>query len=216
MPGMRGIALLFLILAHVVGCAGLPRSPADLRVGAVQLVKGGGGREVDRLLEGLYDRDLAFSELRALAQTALAKSPQSGPAHEAAAYLGDLADDPHEAWFHFWKAAQDLDDPFTALYLWEMNIDPTRAEMEATLELCDAIRKQHPRPAVRAVATIWQMTLLRRLGKTSAAEKLLPSNSSITPSSTCQRRRVSPRRSFSTQPRMASTWATSNLWIRAR
>jgi len=174
MPTMRITPLLFLTLAQIVGCAGIPKPPTDLRVGSVQLVKGGGGPEVDRLLEGLYERDLALPELHALAQTALAKSPQSGLAHEAAAYLANLADDPHEAWFHFWKAAQDLDDPLTELYLWEMNIDFTRAEIEASLALCDAIRTQHPRPAARAAATIWQMRLLRRLGKASAAQTLLP------------------------------------------
>jgi tetratricopeptide (TPR) repeat protein len=158
-----------------IGCASVPRPPADPRVGKVRLVQGGGGPEVDRLLEGLYERDVALPELRGLVQAALDRSPHSGPAHEVAAYLADLADDPHEAWLHFWKAAQDVSDPLTEIYLWEMNVDPTRSELEANLALYDAIRTGHPRPTARAAATVWQMRALRRLGKLDAARTLLPS-----------------------------------------
>ena len=92
-----------------------------------------------------------------------------------AAYLADLADDPHEAWLHFWKAAQDLDDPLTELYLWEMNIDTTRAEMEASIALYDAIRTGHPRATTRAAATLAEMRAWMRLGKPAEARRLLPS-----------------------------------------
>ena len=172
--GRMRIATLALTITLVFGCAGIPRPPADPRVGPVRLVHGGGGPEVDRLLERLYGREFALPDLRALAQAAVARSPQSGVAHEAAAYLATLADDPHEAWLHFWQAAQDLDDPLAELYLWEMNIDPTRAELEASLALYDAIRTGHPRPTARAAAAICQMRALRRLGRLDEARALLP------------------------------------------
>jgi tetratricopeptide (TPR) repeat protein len=161
-------------IALLIGCAGIPRVPPDRRVGPVRLVHGVGGPEVDRLLDGLYQGNRPLPELRGLAQTALAQSPQSGAAHEAAGYLATLADDPHEAWLHFWQAAQDLESPLTELYLWEMNIDPTRAELEANVALYDAIRTGHPRPSARAAATMWQIRALRRLGKIDEARALLP------------------------------------------
>ena len=173
--GRMRAATLGLLITLAIGCAGIPRPPADPRVGPVRLVRGGGGPEVDRLLDALYSRETPLSDLRALAQAALAQYPQSGAAHEAAAYLANLADDPHEAWFHFWKAAQDLDDPLTELYLWEMNIDPTRVELEANIALYDAIRAGHPRPTARAAATIGQMRAWMRLGKPAEARRLLPS-----------------------------------------
>lgn len=173
--GRMRFATLGLMFTLVIGCAGIPRLPVDPRVGPVRLVHGGAGPEVDRLLERLYGRDMALSELRALTQATLAQYPQSGAAHEAAAYLADLDDDPHEAWLHFWKAAQDLDDPLAELYLWEMNVDPTRAEMEANIALYDAIRTGHPRPTTRAAATIYQMRALRWLGQGRRARALLPS-----------------------------------------
>jgi tetratricopeptide (TPR) repeat protein len=141
----------------------------------VRLVRGGGGSEVEQLLDALYEQERALPDLRALTQSTLAHFPRSGPAHEAAAYLATLADDPHEAWLHFWKAAQDVDDPLTELYLWEMNIDPTRSELEASLALYDAIRTEHPNPTARAAAAVWQMRALKHLGKLDAARALLPS-----------------------------------------
>ena len=164
-----------LTIALALGCAAIPHLPADPRVGPVRLSHGVAGPEVDRLVEGLYERELPLPDLRALAQAALARSPQAGAAHEVAAYLATLADDPHEAWFHFWQAAQDLDCPVTELYLWEMNIDPTRAELEGNIALYDAIRTGHSRPTARAAATMWQIRALRHLGRLDEARALLPS-----------------------------------------
>ena len=70
--GRMRTARLALTITLVLGCAGIPRPPADPRVGPVRLVHGGGGPEVDRLLERLYGREFALPDLRALAQAAVA------------------------------------------------------------------------------------------------------------------------------------------------
>ncbi|HEY5091159.1 MAG TPA: hypothetical protein VIK30_14365, partial [Polyangia bacterium] len=95
-----------MVAGFLGGCAGkLP--PPDPRVGPVRLVHGGADPGVQKLLDTVYSGSFDVSGARALAREVLRAAPDSGPAHEAAAYLAGLADDPHESWFHFWKAAQD-------------------------------------------------------------------------------------------------------------
>ena len=165
-----------IVASNVMACGGaLPAvgPPVDARVAPVRLVHGGSGPEVDRALASLYGRAFAVADTRALAATALARHPDAGAAHEVVAYLATLADDPDEAWRQFWQAAQDLDAPLTELYLWELNIDPTRAQRQANLALLDALRTQHPSPTVRGAATLWQARTLRALGHIAEAEALV-------------------------------------------
>ena len=164
---------LSLIVFGVAGCGATFHPVPDPRVGPVRLVHGGHAPAVDRLLEAFYQHAFAPAELRALTTAALAASPSSGPAHEVAAYLATLADNAHEAWLHFWLAAQDLDAPATAIYLWELNSDPTRAELDANIPLLDALRTQHPDPATRAAAALWQARACKRLGRYPQAQALL-------------------------------------------
>ncbi|HEX3694672.1 MAG TPA: transglutaminase domain-containing protein [Polyangia bacterium] len=171
------LACLGLVLIAALGCRTAFHPVAatpDPRVGPVRLVHGAHGPAVEKLLQAFYEHSFAPAEIRALTQAALAESPTSGAAHEVAAYLASLADDPHEAWLHFWLAAQDLDAPATALYLWELFADPSRADLDANLPLLDALRAQHPDPATRAAAALWQARALKRLGRLAQAEALLP------------------------------------------
>ena len=139
---------------------------------SIRLIHGGGGTEIDRLLDVLYEKDFSPREARALAHTALDKYPDAAAAHEAAGYLATLADDPHEVWLHFWKAAQDLDSPLTLLYLWELSAEPTHTEIEANVALYEALRAAHPSPTVRAHATIAEAIALRKLGHAAEANTL--------------------------------------------
>jgi tetratricopeptide (TPR) repeat protein len=170
--GRACAALPWLLVIIGLGCGGTLPAPAAPGAPPVRLVHGGGGPEVDRLLDVVYGGDFAPKDARALARAALAKYPDAGAAHEAAGYLATLADDPHETWLHFWKAAQDLDTPFTALYLWELSTDPTGAELDANIALYEAIRAGHPSPAARAAATTWKALALRRLGRLAEAAAL--------------------------------------------
>ena len=154
------------------GCAGkLP--PPDPRVGPVRLVHGAAAPGVDKLLDTVYARSFEVNQARALSREVLSAAPDSGAAHEVAGYLAVLADDPEEIWFQFWKAAQDLDSPATAIYLWEMNVEQTHGEREASLGLYEALRAGHPDPAVRFAASIWEARALRRLGRLKEARAII-------------------------------------------
>ena len=161
-----------MVVAMVGGCAGkLP--PPDPRVGPVRLVHGAAAPAVDKLIDAVYARSFDVTQAQAQARDVLSAAPDSGAAHEVARYLAMLADDPHEIWFHFWKAAQDLDAPATTIYLWEMNLEPTRGEREASLGLYEALRAAHPDPSVRFAASIWEARTLRRLGRLAEARAIV-------------------------------------------
>ena len=161
-----------LVVLVAVGCGGRPPRPPELRSQPVRLVHGGGGPEVDRVLDVLYGGDFVPEKARELARLTLERYPDAAAAHEAAGYLATLADDPHLTWLHFWKAAQDLDSPLTSLYLWELDVDPTRAELEANVALYEALRTSHPRAATRSVATMAEAFALRQLGRLAEATAL--------------------------------------------
>jgi tetratricopeptide (TPR) repeat protein len=165
----------------MLGCTGHWLSvPRDPRAAAVALVHGGKDPEIDRLVASVYGHALAPARARAEAEQVLAKYPSSGAAHEVAGYLAQLADEPHEAWLHFWRAAQDLDAPMTELYLWELDNDSTRGELDRNLALYAALRAAHPAPTTRAAAAFAEAALLRRLGRRGEAPALVATLGFIT------------------------------------
>ena len=161
----RPLWLLSLVVLSAAGCAGRLDVPLDARTSTVRLVHGETGPEIAQLLETVYQT--AFDPVAARAQAAnvLKLYPHSGAAHEVAGYLAQLADEPHESWFHFWSAAQDLDAPLTELYLWELDNDLTRSELDASLALYATLRSTHPSPLVRSSAAFAEAVALRRLGR---------------------------------------------------
>jgi transglutaminase-like putative cysteine protease/tetratricopeptide (TPR) repeat protein len=167
----------------VLGCAGKlppPGLPAPDPVGLpVRLVHGGrGGPAVARFVDAVYGPAFDVAAARELARAALAEAPGSSAAHEAAAYLAVLADDPHEAWLHFWKAAQDLDAPATVLLLYLREIgdgDLTRRELDATIDLYEALRAQHPDPVVRVEAADREAYALQDLDRPAQLRQVVDS-----------------------------------------
>ncbi len=132
--------------------------------------------DVDALVEAFYGRTpISLVELRARAEAVLAKHPDDGRAHEVAAYAAMLAGDTAEVSRHLLAAAADLRSDATELYLSEIAFDMTAAETAAWRRLLEELREHHPKPSVRAMATLRLAVDVEREGRLDEAQRLTDS-----------------------------------------
>lgn len=162
-------------LVFVVGCVSVPRvaPPAPAPPPSYGGSSPPSSPDVDALEEAIYAGSLTLGDAEARAREVLARHPDSGGAHEVAAYLAHLRGDEDASWIHFMRAAADLSSDATALYLWELSGDGPRAQYEELERLLSAIEQRHRDPAVRGLATYWHARLVGGAGRLAEAEALL-------------------------------------------
>lgn len=172
---MTRFVVSFAALALALGCAASPKIPIRAAVAEPPRLVHGGDLTADELakLDAIYEAPMTLREARAAVDAILTRHPNAGRAHQAAAHLAELADDGHEAWRHFWQAAQDLDVDDAAFDLMEIDDRLSRGEAEATLALCHLLRTTHPRPSVRSEAAAYEARLLLSLGRVDEVAPLV-------------------------------------------
>jgi cellulose synthase operon protein C len=161
---MRSRAWIFALLA----ACGAPQ-----HVAAPPLVTSSPSPDVDALVEELYGAaPPPLAQLRAHAAAAVARHPDDGRAHEAAALAALLAGDADACERELMAAAADLRSDAAELYLSLSEFPSTAGELRAWHELLTNLAAHHPRPAVRALATFRLMGMSHRRGRLEDAQRL--------------------------------------------
>lgn len=143
------------------------------------LVKGAALPEADSLIAEFYGGKFVMADIDKKVEAALKKYPDNSALHEIAAYLSVLKDDTFGQWYHFMKAASDINSPLASIYLWEMDNYNTVNRKNEKLKLLSSIIKSHPDPYLRALASQKKAELEINFGDLDAAKSTIKPNGYI-------------------------------------
>jgi cellulose synthase operon protein C len=147
----------------------------------VKIVRSSNNPEVTKILETAYGRDFKYRDLEKSVYDAIEKYPDNGYLQEVAAFIQLLNSDNRKFFLHLVKAASDLENDKTEVYLRIINsIALTYHEAEIFINLLENLVVSHDHFRVRNLARSFLAQRYLNNGKVEKSLKLLEEDGAIT------------------------------------
>jgi tetratricopeptide (TPR) repeat protein len=167
LPFLRRGALLLASLL-LVSCAAQSRLVAPPLAASAR----GDDADVEALVATFWGAQFTLPELEARVAQVIARHPGDARVEEIASFAAGLSGNGPERTRHLLAAAADLRGDATEVYLWEHNGDPSRDERAAWRRLHETLAAHHPRPSVRALATLRLMGSAEEEGRFDDTQRI--------------------------------------------